>query len=49
MQGLADKPIVTVWNKIDLAPDRKEFLKFEVNTTFTGIIEERSFSPPATD
>ena len=29
-QGLADKPIVTVWNKIDLAPERKEFLKFEV-------------------
>jgi GTP-binding protein HflX len=27
--GLASKPIVTVWNKIDLVPDRKEFLKFE--------------------
>jgi hypothetical protein len=21
---------VTVWNKIDMAPERKEFLKFEV-------------------
>ena len=31
-QGLAGKPIVTVWNKIDLAPERKEFLKFEVKT-----------------
>jgi hypothetical protein len=30
IKGLAEKPIVTVWNKIDLAPERKEFLKFEV-------------------
>lgn len=27
--GLSTKPIVTVWNKIDLVPERKEFLKFE--------------------
>ena len=27
--GLSSKPIVTVWNKIDLVPERKEFLKFE--------------------
>lgn len=47
MQGLADKPIVTVWNKIDLAPDRKEFLKFEVHTTLTSIDEESS--RPATE
>ena len=29
--GLAGKPIVTVWNKIDIVPDRKEFLKFEAS------------------
>lgn len=27
--GLDDKPIVTLWNKVDLVPERKEFLKFE--------------------
>ena len=27
--GLSDKPLVTVWNKIDLIPERKEFVKYE--------------------
>ena len=27
--GLADKPIITVWNKIDMVSTTKEFLKFE--------------------
>ena len=25
--GLQEKPVVTIWNKIDACPDRKEFLK----------------------
>lgn len=28
-KGLAEKPVVTVWNKIDTVPERKEFLKYE--------------------
>lgn len=27
--GLDDKPVITLWNKVDLVPERKEFLKFE--------------------
>jgi len=27
--GLSDKPVVTVWNKIDTVPNRKEFIKYE--------------------
>lgn len=27
--GLEEKPVVTIWNKIDMAPERKEFLKLE--------------------
>lgn len=37
LKGLAGKPIVTVWNKIDLAPERKEFLKFEVSLLYLFI------------
>ena len=29
MQGLSDKPVITIWNKIDAIPGKKEFLKFE--------------------
>ena len=27
--GLQDKPVVTIWNKIDARPNLKEFFKFE--------------------
>eukprot|EP01036_Dinobryon_divergens_P025221 gene25222-33747_t len=27
--GLSDKPVITIWNKIDAIPGKKEFLKFE--------------------
>jgi GTP-binding protein HflX len=29
--GLEEKPVVTVWNKIDACPERKEFLKLEAS------------------
>ena len=29
--GLQEKPVVTIWNKIDACPDRKEFLKLEAS------------------
>ena len=28
---MSDKPVITIWNKIDAVPERKEFLKFEAN------------------
>eukprot|EP01038_Epipyxis_sp_PR26KG_P011100 gene11100-14895_t len=27
--GLSDKPVITIWNKIDLINDRKEYFKYE--------------------
>ena len=29
--GLEDKPVVTIWNKIDTAPGKKEYLKLEAS------------------
>ncbi len=34
--GLSDKPLVTVWNKIDLIPDSKEFVKYEATKRGNG-------------
>lgn len=31
VQGLADKPVVTVWNKLDLAAGRAELMRFEAS------------------
>lgn len=29
--GLGNKPLVTVWNKVDLVPDRSEYFKYEAS------------------